>query len=226
LALAPPPAARRSATAGPAAGASVELNGAEVGVTPIDLRLDLCRENTVELAADGYRSAIVEIPAGATPLEARSRLAAISLEPIPKGVVVLPETAVHVRFEIDGKAIEAGTRRLELPEGPHRVRARNDELWIDSTTAVDVVAGTEVRPTLDIPRLGTLVVLAYPPNCTVDVRRAGGDWKYLDDVPVRRKIAAGNYEVRVTLRPTGQTETREVRLTAGAAPEIRVSFRG
>jgi len=208
------------------ARATVELNGAALGTTPVELRLDLCRANQIALEAEGYRAASVEIPAGATPLEARIRLGALALERIPTGVLVLPESAVRVRFEIDGKPVESGTRRLELPEGRHDVRVTNDDLWIDVAAQVDVVAGEEVRAAVEIPALSMLVVLAYPPNCTVDVRRSGGDWKYLDDVPLRRRIAAGTYEVRVTLRPTGESKTREVRLAADAAPEIRVSFRG
>jgi hypothetical protein len=179
----------------------------------------------VALRAEGYRTAVIEIPEGASPLEARSSLAETRFEPIPKGVLVIPESTVRLRVEVDGRPVDRGARRLELPEGPHRVRLHNDELWIDVETTVDVVAGTEVEPAVEIPRLGTLVVLAYPPNCTVDVRRPGGDWKYLDEVPVRRKIAAGTYEVRVTLKPTGEIRTREVELSAGAAPEVRVSFR-
>ncbi len=208
------------------ASAEVQLNGAAIGKTPLDLHLDLCRANRIALAASGYRPATVEIPEGATPLEARNRLGTIALEAIPKGILVLPESSIRVAFEVDGKAVEASARRLELPEGPHEVRVRNDEHWIDITATVEVVADAEVRPALEIPRLSRLVVLAYPPNCTVDVRRAGGDWKYLGDVPLRQKIAVGTYQVRVTLRPTGQSETREVRLAAGDAPEIRVSFRG
>ena len=208
-----------------AAPASVELNGEAVGTTPLDLHLDLCRANRVTLAADGYRSAVVEVPPGTIPLEARKLLAGVALEPIPRGVLVLPESTIRVRIEVDGRPVERGVARLELPEGPHRVRVMNEELWVDVSATVEVVAGAEVRAELEIPRLSTLVVLAYPPNCTVDVRRPGGDWKYLDEVPLRRKLAAGTYEVRVTLKPTGESKTREVRLAAGAAPEIRVSFR-
>ncbi len=213
------------AMADPGVSAAVAVNGDAAGTTPVELRLDLCRDNRLTVAAAGYRPAVVEIPSRATPLEARRLLAEVALEPIPKGVLVLPETSIQLRVEVDGQPVERGVRRLDLPEGPHRVRLTNDELWVDVSTSVEVVAGAEAKADLDVPGMSTLVVLAYPPNCTVDVRRPGGDWKYLDEVPLRRKLAAGTYEVRVTLKPTGESKTREVRLAAGAAPEIRVSFR-
>jgi protein kinase-like protein len=209
----------------PGIKAKVELNGASIGQTPLELPLDLCRANRIAVTAEGYRDAILDVPLGATPLEARKLLAALVLEPIPKGVLVLPQTSIQVRVLVDDRPVARGVRRLDLTEGPHRVQMTNDELWVDVSTTVDVVAGTEVAADLDLPALSTLVVLAYPPNCTVDVRRPGGDWKYLDEVPLRRQIAAGTYEVRVTLKPTGESKTREVRLAAGASPEIRISFR-
>jgi hypothetical protein len=43
-------------------------------------------------------------------------------------------------------------------------------------------------------------------------------------VPVRYQLAAGKYEVRVTLKPTGESRTRQVVLEPGSNPEIRISF--
>ena len=113
-----------------------------------------------------------------------------------------------------------------MPQGPHKIRAINGNYFIDVTQTVEVVANEEVAANIRLPALTTLVVFAYPPNAKVDLRRPGGRWIFLDDVPVRRKLATGKYEVRVTLKSTGEVRTREVELGPGDNPEIRVSFGG
>jgi len=207
--------------------ARVTVNGASVGSTPLDLELDLCRDNRLVLVADGYLESTVEIPPGTTPLQARTLLGTIELIPIPLGKLALSKGSVPLSYFVDGSRMEGGSEfEIELPEGQHKVRAVNERLWIDVTETVSVVAGETVRPVLSLPELTTLVVLAYPPNCRVDIRRPGGRWKYLDDVPVRTRLATGPYEVRVTLKPTGETRTREIQLTAGENPELRIAFGG
>jgi hypothetical protein len=205
---------------------SVRLNGAELGTTPVDLVLDLCRENTVTLSAGGYHDLDIGIPAGATPLEARALLADAKLASIPMGALILSEGAVRLTYFVNGEKLDRSQRRLELPQGSHKIRAINGNYFIDVTQTVEVVADEEVKADIRLPALTTLVVFAYPPNAKVDLRRPGGKWIYLDDVPVRRKLATGKYEVRVTLNPTGEVRTRQVELGPGDNPEIRVSFGG
>jgi serine/threonine-protein kinase len=204
--------------------AAVSVNGGDVGQTPLAFSLDLCQENSVTVKADGYHDLKLDIPEGATPLEARTLLAATALAPIPKGMLVLPESRVRLTYFVDGDRVDKSQRTLELAEGEHKVRAINDAYWIDVTRNVDVVADQEVQADIQLPALTTLVVFAYPPNAKVDLRRPGGRWKYLDDVPVRHQLAAGKYEVRVTLKPTGEIHTRDVVLEPGSNPEIRISF--
>jgi hypothetical protein len=205
---------------------SVSLNGSELGATPVDLALDLCQENTVVLSADGFRDLEVAIPSGTTPLEARTLLADASLASIPMGAIVLPEGAIRLTYYVNGEKLDRAQRRLELPEGSHKIRAINGGYFIDVTRTIDVVADEEVEADIRLPALTTLVVFAYPPNAKVDLRRPGGRWIYLDDVPVRHRVATGKYEVRVTLKPTGEVRTRQVELVPGDNPEIRVSFGG
>jgi hypothetical protein len=210
----------------PGVAAAVALNGVELGRTPAEVTIDLCRENRLTLSAPGYREAVVEIPSAATPLEGRRLLAAATLTPIPRGVLVLPEAAVKLSWYVDDEPVDGSGSRIELAEGTHRLRATNDTYWIDVTREFDVVADREVRPDLALPDLATLVVFAYPPNAKVDLRRPGGVWKYFDDVPVRRELAPGAYELRVTLKPTGESRTRDVLLEPGDNPEVRISFGG
>jgi hypothetical protein len=206
--------------------AKVALNGESVGQTPVELQLELCRENHIEVSAPRYRDATVDIPEGATPEEARNLLASLSLEPVPVGQLVFPDTPVKLNYFVDGERVDPSSGPLELLEGSHRVRVTNDRYWIDVTDHIEIEAGSRVEAAVPLPGLTDLVVFAYPPNAKVELRRPGGRWEYIDDVPVRRRIAAGRYEIRVTLRTNGESKTREVVLGAGTNPEVRVSFGG
>jgi hypothetical protein len=206
--------------------AAVRLNGSDLGAMPVDLALDLCQENTVILSASGYHDLEVVIPPGATPLEARTLLADANLATIPMGALVLPDGAVRLTYFVNGEKLDRSQRRLDLPEGTHKVRAINGSLFIDVTQTVEVVADQEVAADIRLPALTTLVVFAYPPNAKVDLRRPGGRWIYLEDVPVRHRLATGKYEVRVTLKPTGEVRKREIELVPGENPDIRISFGG
>jgi len=207
-----------------ALSADVRLNGERLAATPLDLELDLCRENRVELKAEGYFPAILEIPSGATPLEARKLLAEIELQPIPTGVLVLSETATKVIFFIDGRRLDSGVREVELPEGRHSIRLKNEAYWIDVTIPVDIVGGESIAPEFGLPPLTTLVVQAFPANCKVFLRKPGGAWKYVDDTPARKRVAVGKYEVRVTLNPTGESRDQAIELGPGENPPVRVAF--
>jgi hypothetical protein len=207
-------------------GAAVSLNGEPLGQAPLDLKLDLCEDNAIEIEAAGYRPAQLELPAEATPLEARTRLAGLVLERIPVGRVLLPETPVKVVVYVDGKRLPADTPELELTEGTHTLRAKNEGYWIDVTRKFEVVGGEETTPALDLPALTTIVVQAFPANCKVFLRRPGGSWRFLDDTPVRSRVSIGPYEVRVKLNPTGETNDQRVDLGPGENPPIRVAFGG
>jgi hypothetical protein len=205
-------------------GASVSLNGADAGEAPARVALDLCRENSIEVAADGYYPTSLVLPEGATPLEARTALGTITLEAIPIGRLMLPAPRTPVRFFVDGEAAESPPEGIELTAGEHVVRAVSKKYWIDVTTRVEVPANGDVTPEFRIPALAWLTVQAFPANCKVFLRRPRGRWVYLDTIPVRRKIAAGKYEVRVEFVPTGETRDRAVDLKAGAEEPIRFSF--
>jgi hypothetical protein len=206
------------------AGADVRLNGADAGQTPARLSLDLCRENTVEIAAEGYYPASVVLPERATPLEARTALGAVALQAIPIGRLILPATPTPVRFFVNGDPVEASKDGIELTAGEHVVRAVSRKHWIDITTRVEVPPDGDVTATLRIPPLAWLTVQAFPANCKVYLRRPRGRWAYVDTIPVRTKIAAGRYEVRVEFVPTGETQERAVELRSGVEEPIRFSF--
>jgi serine/threonine-protein kinase len=205
-------------------GASVLLNGKKVGATPASLQLDLCRENAIEIRAEGYRAAKVAIPAGAAPLEARTQVYALALERIPRGKLAIPrERGVQLDVYVDGREVAKSETAVELEEGRHALRFVNDYHWVDVTENVEVRSGATTAPEVSIP-LATLQVQAFPANCKVYLRRAGGRWRYLDETPAERQVAAGRYDVKVELNPTGETRERTVTLGEGENPPVRISF--
>jgi len=207
-------------------GATVALNGNRAAAAPLDLVLDLCEPNTLLVAADGYRDATIDLPAQARPVEVRTALAALTLEQIPTGKLVLGDTNVSLVYYVDGNRLKRAVREIDLPEGRHQIRFKNDTYWIDETRRVDIVGGRTVTPDLNPPPLSTLVVQAFPANCKIFLRKPGGRWKYVDDTPARRRLAVGTYEVRVTFNPTGESKDQTVKLVPGDNAPIRVSFSG
>jgi predicted Ser/Thr protein kinase len=206
-------------------GADVRLNDASAGTAPATVALDLCRENSLVVRADGYREERIVLAAGATPLEVRNALGALRLQEIPKGWIELSGASMRLRYYLDGNEVARTSEPLEVLEGTHKLRLVNRDLWIDVTQSVEVRGGETARPELKLPGVATMVVQAFPANCKVYLRRRGASkWRYVDDTPMRRDIAAGRYEVKVQLKRTGDERVQEVRLRPGDNPPVRVSF--
>ena len=206
------------------AAAEVVLDGKKLGTTPLQAQIDLCRAHRLELRARGHRPAQVELAAGVLPLDARKQLFDLALEPIPQGRLTLPAGEVDLVYWIDGARLPEGQREIGLEEGTHEVRYRNDDHWIEGSQSVTIRGGAVEPLRVESVALATLVVQAFPPNCKVYLKRDGQDWRYLDETPAERRVAAGAYQVKVVLNPTGQEQVREVSLAAGANPPVRVSF--
>jgi len=208
------------------AGAQVRVNQGEAGLAPARLVLDLCRDNEVQVAAPGFYPQAVRLPSGSTPRDVRTAVAELTLDPIPVGRLLLPETPTPVVFYVDGERKEGAGAGLELTAGRHAVRAVNEKYWIDVTTDVDVKAGESVTPEMPLPALGTLTVQAFPSNCKVYLRRSGGRWSLIDTTPLEKKLAAGAYELRVEFVPTGETREQSVTIAPGKQEPLRFSFAG
>lgn len=204
-------------------GARVFVNGREVGRAPAEVELDLCADNVVRVEAPGFRPAEVQLAAGTTPLEARTAVAGLRLEPVPAGRLLLEAPPYGARLTVDGRPARAGTP-IELEEGEHEVRLASEDLFLDWRARVRVEGGRTARPRLAFPLLATLVVQAYPPNCRAYVRKGGSPWRYLDDTPLSRQLAPGRYGVKVEYVPTGASREVEVELRSGDNPPVGVSF--
>ena len=211
-------------TLDPGVAAAVELNGEKIGSAPLELDLDLCRDNQLKLSAFGYRPETLEIPSGSLPMDTRTRLGGLTLVEIPRGTLTIPRSTLNLVHYLDGKRIKSSDGPFELLEGEHELRLKNSTYWIDVRRKIRITGGETVVADVRTPELTTLVVLAVPSNCKVFLRKPGGEWKYVDDTPARRRLAVGSYELRVKLNPTGQTKDQSIELVAGENPAFRVSF--
>jgi eukaryotic-like serine/threonine-protein kinase len=206
------------------AQASISLNGSDAGPPPVQLDLDLCRVNTISATAAGYTPGSVTIPAGATPLAARTAVAAMKLEHIPMGRLRLPAARVPLRFLVDGKPAAPSRDGLEIAAGTHEVRAINDEHFVEVSATVDVPEGGAITPAFSLPRFARLEVQTFPPNASVFLRKGGADWRPIGETPLRSEVEPGHYALRVRSPLTDETREQEIDLRAGANPPVRVAF--
>jgi len=205
-------------------GARIVVNGQDAGVAPATIALDLCRDNTVEASADGFRSGSATIPAKATPLEARNLAAGMRLDAIPMGRLVLPATRVPATFAVDGKDVARTGDGIEVPAGRHEVTAINADHFVEMRTTVDVPEGGVAKAEFSLPSLGRLVVQTFPPNCRVAIKRDGSAWRSVGDTPLRYELAAGRYHLRVESPLSGETREEVVDVRSGGNPPVRISF--
>jgi hypothetical protein len=205
-------------------GARLAVNGREAGTTPTTIDLDLCRDNTIEIEAEGYRGSTATILAKATPLEARNAAAALTLEPIPTGRLLLPVTRLATKFFVDGKPAGRTSGGIELPAGTHEVRAMNADRFLDVTITVEVPAGGTASPTIPIPALAHLVVQTFPPNCRVAVKGSESGFRPVGETPLLYELVAGRYVLRIESPVSGETREQEISLSPGTNAPVRVSF--
>ena len=191
-------------------GARLTINGQESGTAPATINLDLCRENAIGVAAEGYRTAITTIPAKATPLDARNAAGGIKLEAVPTGRLVLPATRIPAVFFIDGKPAQRTGSGIDVPAGQHEIRATNDDRFVDVTVTLDVPPGGTATPQFALPALARLVVQTFPPNCRVAIKRAGSAWRPVGETPLRYELAAGRYALRIESPVSGQSREQDI----------------
>ena len=205
-------------------GARVTVNGQDAGPAPATTELDLCRDNTIEVRAEGYRTSSVTIRAKATPFDARRAAGALKLEAIPTGRILLPATRLPTQFFVDGKLVERRPEGLEVPAGSHELRATNEERFVDVAFTLDVPAGGSTTPVIVIPALASLVVQTFPPNCRVSLKRPGAAWRQVGEAPLRHEVAAGRYVLRVESSVSGESREQDINLAPGTNAPVRVSF--
>ncbi len=224
IVLVPDPVRAEVAVDPGVSGARVSVNGQDASAAAAAIELDLCRDNTIEVSAEGYRTVTATVPAKALPLDARNAAAAIKLEPIPTGRLLLPATRVPVRFFVDGKPTARTSAGIELPVGPHEVRATNEDRFLDLAVTLEVPADGAATPQFAIPALARLVVQTFPPNCHVALKRSGSAWRTVGETPLRYELVAGRYLLRVESPISGESREQDINLAPGTNAPVRVSF--
>ena len=205
-------------------GAVARLNG-ETLPLPASPELDLCQLQKIEIEAPEHQPLTVEIQPASTPLQARNQLAAISLVPIARGRLILPASIrPPARASIGGKRLTLGGEGKDLPPGKYRIHWTLPSLWLDSVQVVTIKSGQTVRLKPDLPEITKLTVQAFPANAVAWLRRPGGRWKELDDIPLTVDLAVGEYEVKVVSKASGQERSQKIRLVPGKNPPVRITF--
>jgi len=204
------------------AGARLLVDGRDTGkTTPVEIEIDACERRLVELRLAGHRPWKGEFDPDAGVEALAAALGAVTLEPIPRGTVVIARPKAY------GVDIYAGERRIgragepfALPEGRHALTLRNDDVFLRERATVNVTGGRAMTPAIVLPGLGRLTVLAQPSNCKVFI-----DGTYVDVTPVLgRPVAAGDHRVKVVFVPNGATREVGVSIAAGRAERVVVKF--
>ena len=80
------------------------------------------------------------------PFDARNAAGAIKLEPVPTGRLLLPATRIPTEIFIDGKPAQRTGSGIDIPAGPHEIRATNDDRFVDVSVTLDVPRGGTATP--------------------------------------------------------------------------------
>jgi hypothetical protein len=203
-------------------GARLRLNGKDTGkATPVEIQLDGCEEQTVELRLDDHRPWARTFAAGGDFAAMSEALRGVVLQAALKGTLVLPKPMGYaVDVYSGGTRIGRAGDPILLSEGRHTLTLRNQALFVNETVRVQVVGGERQSPSVRYPRLGTLTVQAQPSNCKVFI-----DGEYIDVTPVlRRPIAAGDHRLKVVFVPNGAAREMSVSVPPGQEERVMVKF--
>lgn len=215
-------------------GASVVLDGADSGRSPVELTLAACEPHTVEFRAEGRDPVKITLDAGESEANWRARVenvllpnAAPATEAIRTGQVVIaapPGYSAEVRLAGDERRLGVAGKPLTLSAGAHQLELSNPDVLLHRVVSVKVVAGETVRVKVDWPRLGTLTVRAAPPGGPVLAKNdAAGAPMALGVTPLNRvAVVAGDYELIIEHPLTGKriSRTVSVRPDVDAAPVL------
>jgi serine/threonine protein kinase len=203
-------------------GARVRLNGKDTGKsTPVEIELDGCEDQSVELRLDDHKTWSRSFPSGGEFSAMSEALKSVVLQATPKGTLVLPKPMGYTVdvYNGDTRLGRAGDPIL-LPEGRYTLTLKNPKLFVSESVRVSIAGGQRQTPSVQYPRLGSLTVQAQPSNCKVFV-----DGDYVDVTPVLRlPIASGDHRVKVVFVPNGSERELNVSVSPGEAERVVVKF--
>ncbi len=220
---APPPVASLPATplgtgdldiASDPPGATVRLDGREVGKTPLTLERLPTGEHTLELDKDGIYAARRQLTIAANTLEKLS----LKLDLLQGKLTVFSEprdAAVH----LDGRPVGRTPVSVDAEAGPHTLRLTKDGFRPhEETVALQPNRETRTRIALRSIVRGSLEVVTTPPGATVQL---GG--RALGQTPLTLTLDEGTYDLEVRLL-RHRRETRRVQIAAGGPTRLRLDL--
>ncbi len=174
-ALPAPPKVGRLEIASDPAGASVKVDGAALGVTPLTLpafkpgkhQIVMTRGSssvtrTVELTAGGTATVTAVLAAPAPPAAPAATVAASSAPPVPANAgFVTFESPIELRILDRGRPRGSTRGRLALTEGAYEFELVSDIYEVRQTVSAKIGAGRSTRVAVPLPS-GSLSINALP----------------------------------------------------------------
>ena len=195
------------------AGATVTLDGVEIGATPFQLDMVPSTRYALQLALAGYA------PAGwaftLDDLSASQRSSAtlhfpMQLNVEPGVVSVDADYAVSATAQPVGggqtKRFDAATGlQMSLPPGPWIITLSAPEVFLSQRSTVNVSSGD--NRWITVPTLASVQVAAAPGNCRVSV-----DGQFVDVTPFQIQIAGGDHQFLFEWPASGASLTLSERI--------------
>jgi serine/threonine-protein kinase len=170
------------------AGATIAIDGKDVGTTPWSSTLKPGEYAVAITTGAGTRQVPLTVPAGTSSQRiyftegdrnpstaARDSVAAVAPAPVrAAGGWIRLSAPIDLQLFENGALIgSTRSERILLPVGPHVITASNPSLGYETTTTLQVAAGAVARVKLDVPS-GVLNVNALPwADVTIDGKRLG-----------------------------------------------------
>jgi len=193
-------------------GAGILLDGKETGkLTPAELPVAACGAHSVTLHLEGYKDVTSTVSGGT--------LAPITMAKVPLGFVKIAAPYALTILE-NGRTLGRSGEAIRLTGGRHKLVLKNEELFVEKTLDVHVVADKTTTPNPGLPGVGTLTVLTSPGNCAISLNGRDLGAPPINDL----QIAAGTYTLRAVYVPTGESRETSVTISAGGGTRVPFKF--
>jgi formylglycine-generating enzyme required for sulfatase activity len=194
-------------------GATVKLDGREVGKTPLTLERLPAGEYTLELDKDGIYVTRKQITIAANTLDKLS----LKLDRLKGKLTVFSEPR-EAKVFLDGREVGSAPLSLDADAGPHTLRLTKEGYKIhEESLTLPANKETRTRITLRSTR-GTLEVQTRPTGATVEIAGA-----HHGQTPLTLSAEEGSYTIRLSLA-RHRAETRRVEIAAERLTRLQVDL--
>jgi iron(II)-dependent oxidoreductase len=195
------------------AGATVRLDGRDVGTTPLTLERVPVGEHLLELDKDGIYATRKTITIAAHTLERHS----VKLER-RKGKLTVFSEPRDARVLLDGRDLGRTPVSLEVEAGPYTLKLTK-EGYKPHEEPLSLPADKETRTRIALRSTqGTLDVTSTPPGATVEI---GGTPR--GQTPLTLALEEGTYPLRLRL-PRHRTATRQAEIAGERITRVSVDL--